>query len=249
MLKQRVWSRSRHSCPPESYAAILAADDEQVQQEAVCLLKKEHQVLLWLETVLASRSSFGLAQGICDKLSASVHLIVTNPCRLMMDAFEAGGYKTASVAGLHLLNCLLCTFPDNKIVKDVHNDIRRDGKFQSNKKQTNESIQDVTRRSQVIESRGIPQVKISRDEYVGDFRQGDTSRRKCGFKSKTHKMPREWHQFMTRKTWGTLSEESLREEAAAWSWLQHWKGNDRSSAGIEIWQGVFNKNWRHGRRS
>ena len=63
-----------------------------------------------------------------------------------MEAFEAGGYKTASVAGLHLLNCLLRTFPDNKIVEDVRNDIWRDGEFQSNKKQTNESIQDITRR-------------------------------------------------------------------------------------------------------
>ena len=240
LLKQRVWSLSRHGCPPESYAGILAADNEQVQQEAVRLLKKEHQVLLWLETVFASRSSFGLVQGICDKLSASVHLIVSNPCRIMMEAFEAGGYKTASVAGRHLLNCLLCTFPDNKIVEDVHNDIRRDGKFQSNKKQTNKSIQDVTRSSQVFESRGIPHVKISRDEFVGDFRQGDTRGRKCGFNSKTHKMPREWHQLMARKTWGTLSEESLQEGAAAWAWLQHWK-DDRSSAGIKIWQGVFNK--------
>ena len=77
LLKQRVWSLSRHGCPPESYAGILAADNEQVQQEAVRLLKKEHQVLLWLETVFASRSSFGLVQGICDKLSASVHLIVS----------------------------------------------------------------------------------------------------------------------------------------------------------------------------
>ena len=125
----------------------------------------------------------------------------------MMEAFEAGGCKTASVAGLHLLNCLLCTFPDNKIVEDVRNNIRRDGKFQSNKKQTNESIQDVTRSSQIFESRGIPHVKISRDEFVGDFRQGHTSGRKCGFNSKTHKMPREWHQLMARKTWGTLSEE------------------------------------------
>ena len=169
LLKLRVWSLSRHGCPPESYAGILAADNEQVQQEAVRLLKKEHEVLLWLETVLASRSSFGLAQGTCDKLSASVHLIVSIPCRLMMDVFEAGGYKTASVAGLHLLNCLLCTFPDNKIVEDVHNDIRRDGKFQRNTKQTNESIQDVTCSSQVFESRGIQQVKISRDEFVGDL--------------------------------------------------------------------------------
>ena len=91
-----------------------------------------------------------------------------------MDAFEAGGYKTASVAGLHLLNCLLCTFPDNKIVEDVRNDIRRDGKFQSNKKQRNESIQDVTRSSQVFESRGILQVKISRDEFVGGVQIKDS---------------------------------------------------------------------------
>ena len=107
-----------------------------------------------------------------------------------MDAFEAGGYKTASVAGLHLLNCLLCTFPDNKVVEDVHNDIRRDCKFQSNKKQTNESIQDVTRSSQVFESRGTSRRKCTQNasgmastygkENLGHTVGRKPSRRSCG---------------------------------------------------------------------
>ena len=126
---------SRHSCPPESCAGILATDNDHVQQESIGLPKREHQVLLWLESVLAIRSST-LVTGIFDKLAASVHLIVSISRRLMMDAFEAGGYQPASVAGIHLLNCLLCTFPNTKLVEDAHNDIPRDCKFQPNKKQT-----------------------------------------------------------------------------------------------------------------
>ena len=55
----------------------------------------------------------------------------------------------------HLLNVLVHTLPDSKIVEDVHNKIRNDALLNKTRKQTNSTIQSVIENSNVFESRSI----------------------------------------------------------------------------------------------
>ena len=90
----------------------------------------------------------------------------------MMDAFESidydhrrlrgYGHKTSVVlgqnhkeAGEHLLQTLIQTFPDNKIVEDVHSALRLEARENQNNKLTPSTMQSVCMNSGVLESRGI----------------------------------------------------------------------------------------------
>ena len=88
-----------------------------------------------------------------QQLKENVCFAVNHPARLMMDAFESVdydhrrlrgyGHKTSVVlgqnhkeAGKHLLQTLIRTFPDNKIVEDVHNALRLEARVNKNNKLT-----------------------------------------------------------------------------------------------------------------
>ena len=52
----------------------------------------------------------------------------------------------------HLLNVLVHTLPDSKIVEDVHNKIRNDALLNKTRKQTNSTIQSVIENSNILET-------------------------------------------------------------------------------------------------
>ena len=51
-----------------------------------------------------------------------------NVVRLMFCAFERDRFRANSVQWCRLLHAMLNVLPDNKIVEDAHNDIRKDTK-------------------------------------------------------------------------------------------------------------------------
>lgn len=114
------------------------------------------------------------------KLKADLRLAISLPSRMIMDAMEAQRYKLpdpitlangelrqqAVTAPEHLLKALLKCFPDNKIVEDARNWIRKDAKGNKNQKQANSHIQDVVEHSNVLESRDINRnVAIDRHSF------------------------------------------------------------------------------------
>ena len=59
-----------------------------------------------------------------------------NVVRLMFCAFERDRFLATSVQGCRLLHAMLNVLPDNKIVEDAHNDIRKDTKRTGGMKKT-----------------------------------------------------------------------------------------------------------------
>ena len=85
-LAQRMWTFARHAVPPECCAGILASDDEDLRQRSCSLLRREHQILLGFESFLAS--SEARQSPLAKRLALSLQPVLSNPARLMMDAFE-----------------------------------------------------------------------------------------------------------------------------------------------------------------
>ena len=83
------------------------------------------------------------------------------PFRCLHMLYERDGWNPTSVDGRHFLNGLLRVMPDNKVIEDAHNVIRRDARGNPN------PIQRTSRRHHSTHSRRIPGSRQTEQEGVG----------------------------------------------------------------------------------
>ena len=137
----------------------------------------------------------------------------------------------------------LLTLPDNKIVEDIHQPIRLNGKGNVNRKQRCTRIQDIISHSDVLQKRGVQAVgTVTKDEFLREFPMKKKQPLSHMFKSRTHLLPAEWSSMCNpKKTWASWSEDTIQKAAAAWHWL-HFYVRERgaslpptSSIGVARW--------------
>lgn len=116
VLQRRTWSLSRHGFPPES-CAPLASSNDTVSTQTMAKMKAEWEAWMALE---ARRHELPAAA----KLHKAIDFTSSTPIRLLYAAFERDKWNSESKDGRRLLNGLLFTLPDNKIVEDTHNSVR-----------------------------------------------------------------------------------------------------------------------------
>ena len=77
--------------------------------------------------------------------------------RVLHMLYERDGFDSEScISGRRLLMGLLQTLPDNKIVEDVHNDLRRNAKSHPNPMLRLAHMQDLVMHSSVFADRQVP---------------------------------------------------------------------------------------------
>ena len=132
----------------------------------------------------------------------------------------------------HLLNVLVHTLPDSKIVEDVHNKIRNDALLNKTRKQTNSTIQSVIENSNVFESRSIRHpTRVKREYFEKEFWRVSRTWQKLCFRGCRQQLPAMYTQIVGDKTWNTLSE-VLERASAGWSWLPYY--NDEGLANLQV---------------
>ena len=235
LLGRRTWSLAvRHALPPEQYAGALSPESD-VRRTSLELLRKHHECLLEWENEIAN---CGELQGNSNalRLKQDVSFAVDHPARLVMDAFESidydprrlrqHGYKSTGPkeAGEHLLETLVETFPDNKIVEDVHNALRLEAKGNKHNQMTPSTMQSVCMNSGVFESRGIKhEAQVSKESFLEKMKSKSES--SCIgdvkiFYANTHSLPSSYIKICDSRSWHVLNEESLDDAVAAWAWIQ-----------------------------
>ena len=107
---------------------MLLSDDVDVRREVAGKMKEEYECLLDLEYQLVQHVVPPIHPHV-KLLHKHIQTVLTVPSRLLMDAFRQDefcvntpGEKTAR----HILNVLLATFADNKIVEDLHGNLRNE---------------------------------------------------------------------------------------------------------------------------
>ncbi|CAK9030270.1 unnamed protein product [Durusdinium trenchii] len=139
-----------------------------------------------------------------------------------MDAFESVdydhrrlrgyGHKTSVVlgqnhkeAGKHLLQTLILTFPDNKIVEDVRNALRLEARGNKHNKLTPSTMQSVCVRSVVLESLGVPhEAEVSESESIQPL--GESGGAKEIYWPKARVLPEEYITICGMRTWSAFTE-------------------------------------------
>ena len=119
LLGQRAWSMAaRHHAPPQTYVGLLSRCPLR-QRRAIRRIDRDWATLLLLEQRRLSH------EPAC-RLWKDISFAQIRPLRLLWALCEGfkGDIECAPVK--RLLRGLLDTFPDNKIVEDVHNGVKLD---------------------------------------------------------------------------------------------------------------------------
>lgn len=199
-------------------------------------MSKDFKALLKLEDAAAA------AGGKTPSILEDLQVIVTPAIRLLFLSFEFDQWRPNSQCGLHILKGLVVTLPDSKIVEDLHGVVRVDQQSQKNKRKSMAQIQELLTQSKVFRERGIPHMAaIDKDTFLSSFNRTADRKRPRRYKAASHRLPADWSKIMSRKTWGTLSPETLNRGTAAWVWLQHYYSAKLSEHGVRISYGCFSK--------
>ena len=135
-------------------------------------MSSDHQMLLQLEQVAAD-------QGLAPKILDDLGVVCPPAIRVMLMAFEEDSYDAHSPGGRHLLRGLLETFPDSKIVEDIHGTLRKSVKKGVNQRQTLGTLQELVINSPVLSSREIPhKAEVTRDVFLASFPRSRDRKRK-----------------------------------------------------------------------
>jgi len=162
---------------------------------------------------------------VASQLCCDMSVLIDTPVRMMYTLFESDCFHPSPHrrdCGSKVLRGLLDTLPDNKIVEDIHNALRRDSRANANMVQRTAHVQQIICQSGVLESRQVDHPsRVCKEMFVQHFRA--TSGRACGQRHRgwKHQLPKAWTKIMGRRTWKAISEETLKTAMAAWEWLQN----------------------------
>ena len=215
VLSNRCWSMAvRHHGPPDIYVGVLSSSQAK-REWAIARLKNDWNKLMLLEN---RRATSPPAMDLWKDLIACKNNVV----RLMFCAFERDQFRADSVEGCRLLHAVLDVLPDNKIVEDAHNDIRKNCTKQGvSKKRSPHRLQHVFLNESLFEKRNIRHTaKVSREYFVREYPNALAQSQGARFKCQAHRMTEKWYEILRKKTWKTISEVTLRTDVAAWTWLQ-----------------------------
>ena len=143
-----------------------------------------------------------------------------------------------------VMRTLYESFPDSKIIEDVHKILREVQNKQSNRKMKAANAQFHCQGSSVIQQRDMNHsAAIGRQDFVSKFKTTSTRdvAPKSIFKSSAHKLPPEFGRIMSRKMWSTLSQDTLDHSSAGWAWLTAYIQGGLKGLGISILAGSFTK--------
>ncbi len=123
VLRNRVWSlAARHHIPPEVYVGVLSPSPHR-RAETMEAMERHWRKLTQLEQ---GRFASATAKQLWEDITFAGNL----PVRMMYMFFERSDFPRNGhcSAGIKLLRGMLEVLPDNKVVEDIHNSIRRGAK-------------------------------------------------------------------------------------------------------------------------
>ena len=165
IVQNRMWTMTKHSSPPDSYATVASHNNYQVADGACATMKTEHHNLLALESV---RRNNAAAQALWDDMAL---VAKSKPVRALWEFFCRDRYNRRSFAGTHLLKGLLWTIADNKSCEDTHGTLRLDARANSNKKIQRNRLQHLVNASGVFAARGVPhRPSVSKQDFINHFK-------------------------------------------------------------------------------
>eukprot|EP00435_Cladocopium_sp_Y103_P022552 s1285_g5.t1 len=223
LLCHRVGSLSKHECAPYCFAPLLGPEGV-LSHAAGEMMLADWKTLCILEQAASA--------GAAD-LAMEMRNCIYPPMRLAFTLLETGDKPGA----LQLLRAMLQTFPDTKLIEDCHQRIRCDSLQNPNQRHTTSEIQNIVIGSQVLELRGISHpAALTKQAFMSRWKSTKATKMRSKFHCANEKLPTQFGKIMGKKTWPTLSPESLIRAAGAWMWAREYftKSLKRSNVALTV---------------
>jgi len=135
--------------------------------------------------------------------------------RVLHMLYERCGFDSEHcTAGRNLLMGILQSFPDNKIVEDIHNDLRRNARSHPNPVLRLAHMQDLVTNSSVLQQRNIPHpAALQKTTWISNYKSTKNKYRIKEHYGWKHKLGQKWGKILDPKSWPTVSEETGRRTA------------------------------------
>ena len=221
LLGKRGSSLCMYCSPPECYACILH-ESEDIGQNALQEMAADWKLLKLLEQSSNKK---------CSEVAADLQLTVSKPMRLVFQLFECGRFSS----GKKLMTTLLKRLPDTKLIEDVHQRLRTTSNSNPNSRLGTREVQSLVETSLAFESRRIPHpARLDRGSFKSRWRSTKAENAQSVFQSGSMKLPKKFAGIMARKTWGTMSEETLSRSSCAWMWIRYYSGKSLKDQGVSV---------------
>ena len=116
------------------------------------------------------------------------------------------------------------------MVEDLHLEPKLDSKSKSNRKSRAARIQDKVNFCGALSSRGVQDpARVDRDSFVAEYKYASKNYLGARHNASKHLLSKSWSKILGKKTWETVSEETLRRNSAAFRWLQKLANADSGS--------------------
>ena len=126
IVMRRAWSLSKHSAPPESLANLLSRDEAK-RASAAEQLRSEHTHFLLLERAATQSDD-------ADILRTAIIFLDADAVGVIFEFNARDRFDPSSRSGSWALRALLQSFPDNKLIEDVHQPLRLDARANVNRR-------------------------------------------------------------------------------------------------------------------
>ena len=233
LMGMRASSLSKHTTPPYRYAKALLGPHYagNAFRETLEVMKSDWAILTACET----------SSSIPQQLTEDLLVTMDGPTRLMMLFCESVKFTNMPDQAHKILQTMLVTLPDSKIIEDLHQKVRLAQKMTSaHEKMKVSSIQHLINTSPVLRSRELNHpVKLSKEFFLDNIR-GTKRDFQCRVKSygRRHKLPRLYGQMLDpKKTWQSVTPVSLSRSSAAWAWVREFRDQRLKNAGFQLKDG------------
>jgi len=238
LLSHRVWSTvARFSIAPECYAPLLSQRLDDRRAAAEGMRRPSLQIREPAEKHFFTVFRFASRLPYCTEnrnwlriMLLEAKRLVVEGARLLWDDLLIS--RNSSIRILHMLyercdfdseNCpsgrrllmgFLQSFPDNKVVEDIHNDLRRNARSHPNPMLRLAHMQDLVTNSAVLAQRKISHpAALKRDTWIAMYKSTKARYRIKEHYGWKHKLGRNWARILGPKSWPTVSEETGRRTA------------------------------------
>ena len=220
LLGKRGSTLSVFGRPPDCYAMLTDQDID--AQGSFELLQSDWKNLMLLEQSSSPQ---------CSELASDLGLAVSKPMRLIFQLFETG----MVTEGKQLLMTVLKRLPDTKVVEDIHQRLRTAANGNANARLGLREVQSLVESSGVLESRKICHpARLDRATFKSRWKGTKARNSKRAFLSGLTKLSKRFSKMMARKSWDTMSEETLSRSSCAWAWMRFYISKRLKDDGISV---------------
>ena len=182
-MSERSWSlHLTYHAPPLRYAGAMSAHAE-VRNQVVSMMKAE-----WISVLKIN--SLAHTDVNARRLNDDAFWMNSKPVRLLYLVFERGNFNPLYDPFQRLLRTVLETLPDSRIIEQLHHWLRDLSRKSKSDCSSVCSRMNACQTSNVLRTRGIETVSITREEFTRAMRGGV---KLCGLKRKwsssSHNLP------------------------------------------------------------